>query len=101
VDVLGAGGAKIFTLSGSTLINANFGNQNLDATNRRVTFFAGGDQVITGLKFTSTGVAFEIDDIAVAGVIPEPASWALMIAGFGLVGAAMRRQRLAPARVSA
>jgi hypothetical protein len=34
-------------------------------------------------------------------VIPEPASWALMIAGFGLVGAAMRRPRLAPARVSA
>jgi hypothetical protein len=27
------------------------------------------------------------------GVIPEPASWALMIAGFGLVGAAARRRR--------
>ena len=25
--------------------------------------------------------------------VPEPASWALMIAGFGLTGAAMRRQR--------
>jgi hypothetical protein len=28
----------------------------------------------------------------VAGAVPEPASWALMIAGFGLVGAAMRRR---------
>jgi PEP-CTERM motif len=27
--------------------------------------------------------------------VPEPASWALMIAGFGLVGAAMRRRKLA------
>lgn len=27
--------------------------------------------------------------------VPEPASWALMIAGFGAVGAAMRRQRRA------
>lgn len=27
------------------------------------------------------------------GGVPEPASWALMIAGFGLVGAAMRRRR--------
>jgi hypothetical protein len=27
--------------------------------------------------------------------VPEPASWALMIAGFGLVGGMMRRQRRA------
>ena len=26
------------------------------------------------------------------GVVPEPASWAMMIAGFGLIGAAMRRR---------
>jgi hypothetical protein len=29
--------------------------------------------------------------------IPEPTSWALMITGFGLAGAALRRRRLAPA----
>ncbi len=29
---------------------------------------------------------------SVAGNVPEPASWALMIAGFGLTGAAMRRR---------
>lgn len=28
-----------------------------------------------------------------SGVIPEPATWAMMIAGFGLVGAAARRRR--------
>ncbi len=27
------------------------------------------------------------------GVVPEPAAWALMIAGFGMVGATMRRRR--------
>jgi hypothetical protein len=26
-------------------------------------------------------------------VIPEPGSWAMLIAGFGLTGAAMRRRR--------
>jgi hypothetical protein len=29
------------------------------------------------------------------GAVPEPASWAMMIAGFGLVGAAVRRRRAA------
>lgn len=28
------------------------------------------------------------------GAVPEPASWALMIAGFGVVGAALRRRRM-------
>jgi hypothetical protein len=29
----------------------------------------------------------------IGGVVPEPATWAMMIAGFGFVGAAMRRRR--------
>lgn len=36
-------------------------------------------------------VAFRTGTLAAPGV-PEPASWAMMIAGFGLVGAAMRRR---------
>ncbi|QYE37303.1 PEPxxWA-CTERM sorting domain-containing protein (plasmid) [Polymorphobacter sp. PAMC 29334] len=34
-------------------------------------------------KFTGT---------AIAGTVPEPASWAMMVAGFGLVGVAVRRR---------
>jgi hypothetical protein len=38
-----------------------------------------------------------VDDLtlatAVNGAIPEPATWAMMIAGFGLAGTAMRRRR--------
>ena len=34
--------------------------------------------------------AFEADSVA---AVPEPSAWALMIAGFGLAGAAMRRAR--------
>ena len=33
------------------------------------------------------------DITTVSGTVPEPASWALMLIGFGLAGAALRRQR--------
>ena len=36
---------------------------------------------------------------AAAAVVPEPASWALMILGFGLAGAALRRRSVATAMV--
>jgi hypothetical protein len=38
-------------------------------------------------------------DLLVFGMVPEPQSWAMLIAGFGLVGATMRRRRaVQPAR---
>lgn len=42
---------------------------------------------------TATNVVFS--NGPTGGTVPEPASWAMMIGGFGLVGAAMRRRRVA------
>lgn len=42
--------------------------------------------------FLSTAGAITLFSSAAVAPIPEPASWALMIAGFGLAGAAMRRR---------
>ncbi|MCW6536417.1 PEPxxWA-CTERM sorting domain-containing protein [Sphingomonas lycopersici] len=52
------------------------------------------------LKFTfrQDPSYWHIDDISVqglAGSVPEPATWAMMILGLGAVGAAMRRRRAA------
>jgi hypothetical protein len=33
-----------------------------------------------------------LDNVALTGSVPEPASWAMMIGGFGLVGGALRRR---------
>ena len=37
-------------------------------------------------------VAFDSQSYLSSGAVPEPESWAMLIAGFGLVGAAMRRR---------
>lgn len=49
--------------------------------------------------YTDDGSLFAIDNFQTAGMaaIPEPASWALMIAGFGLAGAALRLRAVSPA----
>jgi hypothetical protein len=46
----------------------------------------------TSLSFTDTSENWHGFTVGIAGV-PEPATWALMIAGFGLVGVAARRRR--------
>ena len=35
-----------------------------------------------------------LDNVLVTGSVPEPASWAMLISGFGLVGATLRRRRM-------
>lgn len=50
-------------------------------------FWNGGTAPIVG-----TGNTLGFAGATYGGVVPEPASWALMIMGFGLVGAALRRR---------
>ena len=48
---------------------------------------------ITGFgAFGGQAHAFLLNPITVTGGVPEPASWAMMIIGFGLIGGAMRRK---------
>jgi hypothetical protein len=56
---------------------------------------------ITTLAFTfnpdvGSGRQFRVRDVGQTSV-PEPASWAMMLAGFGGIGAMMRRRRSTPA----
>lgn len=92
LDLLDAGGNVFYSISGASLPPAN-GNQADSNSNIRVYFTLGAGETLGGLRFTSNGYAFEHDDLAFA-VVPEPATWAMLIAGFGMVGfTARRRQR--------
>ncbi|WP_414902611.1 PEPxxWA-CTERM sorting domain-containing protein [Sphingomonas flavalba] len=95
VEVLGANGNVIGTWTGSALptpTNAN-GNQSDFTSNMRVNFTADGGDYITGFRLHSNGFAFETDTYAVGAAVPEPATWAMLLGGFGLIGGAMRRSR--------
>jgi len=49
-------------------------------------------------KRVQLAIAREIGDLVGLSTVPEPQSWAMMIAGFGLVGFSARRQRRLAAR---
>ncbi|OYQ25678.1 hypothetical protein CHU93_13175 [Sandarakinorhabdus cyanobacteriorum] len=58
------------------------------------------NQLITNVRFMLDGPIidagqFRIGGVGEAGAVPEPAMWAMMMAGMGLVGVAMRRRKAA------
>ncbi len=66
------------------------------------TFTVGAADVGSTISIVLNGAGLQgdwddvrLDGPASHGVVPEPASWALLIAGFGMIGAAMRRRRVA------
>ena len=77
------------TLSGGQLTQ---GNTSQDwGWGARVNFDFGDARVNT-IVLSSTQNSFEVDNFDAAAV-PEPATWAIMILGFGAVGFALRRRR--------
>ena len=60
---------------------------------------ANGDSLMMSSQFVFFMVSNRQQEIGTfsavlaPSAVPEPASWALMIGGFGLAGAALRRQR--------
>jgi hypothetical protein len=51
---------------------------------------------ITGKFNSDRPGGFALDNVVLTGGVPEPASWALMILGFGGAGALLRRRRAIP-----
>jgi len=100
-DLLDAHGNVFQTiLSGDVPAGSN-GDQLGSWTNQRVTVTT--SDAIYGVQLRSTTPAFEADNFFFSGRgrdnqirvgdVPEPASWAMMLVGFGAIGGAIRSQR--------
>jgi hypothetical protein len=80
--------------SGGQIINdLSFpsGDQISGQTNGVVTYSVTSGPRLTGATFTSSGNSFEFDNLAIA--VPEPATWMMILGGFGFVGVAVRRRK--------
>lgn len=83
---------SISNIQTSTSIGGN------DPFATRSVFFTAGSDGMLNFRFGSSSadnIGPLLDNIVleIGSPVPEPATWAMMIAGFGLVGGAMRRRR--------
>lgn len=84
------GGGSI-TYTGAEIIGGSNAGAFNSAVAGRVSYDVAGGAGITSAIFASAQPAFEIDSLASA--VPEPATWALTILGFGAIGMSLRGRR--------
>ncbi len=81
------------SLSGADIFGAVTSATGDQSFGRRVSYDFGANRV-NKIEFISTGNSFEFDSLAgIQASVPEPATWGMMIMGFGGIGAMIRRRR--------
>lgn len=72
------------------------GGASTNWTSHQVKFSANaGDTIMFKATGASDSYGGYLDNITISSAVPEPATWAMMITGFGLAGSAIRRRRVA------
>lgn len=84
----------IYSVDAPTLLNFGF---LIDSSGRppRISVYTdlGGSLTLNGFRYGLEGGFPIATAFPVASAVPEPAAWAMMIGGFGMIGGVMRRRR--------
>ncbi len=95
IDSLSGGNVTGLPMYGETIFGIHFGGGSVLGNVTAFYKFDAGADGTTTIPFATQGssgfVLYQTGEPGVPGV-PEPATWALLIAGFGLVGMASRRR---------
>ena len=100
VDILG-GTAGAFTTNPLDIVatlygpgsDAIFGTNPWTSYSSSMTLAAGTYQIRFAQADNQLFFQQGVDNVSISAAVPEPASWAMLISGFGLVGAVARRRR--------
>lgn len=82
--------------TGDRVTSTVFADPFAEFTTFSQSFVASSELSLIRFAVNHTGASrqfFFIDNVSLIDIVPEPENWALLIAGFGLVGAAARRRR--------
>jgi len=100
LEVYNRGGTLIGSFGGTAASAGPFGDHTDPNANPFVTLtFTDADTDVGKIYFKSTQNAFEVDNFLVTagrggpGPVPEPATWAMMLLGFGAVGFGLRKRK--------
>ncbi len=93
----GAGGTRLFIDGASVFTTATYlsvgtGGSNTRFGNQFCCYTENFKGSLDSVRVFSGLATYAEATTGLASLVPEPASWAMMIGGFGMVGAAMRRR---------
>ena len=82
-----------FDMAGNEIDRINLTEHSMDLEEPGFLGFGNTTAPIKSIRFTNSFIGIRNLAITSTAAVPEPATWAMMLVGFGMMGAAMRHRR--------